>query len=324
MRLSRVLPALLIFTLSSVAIAYKMGFFEPWLKPMIIAAIDRGAVTNADELAKAIRDEVAKGARVINISVGFAAGSGDLEAAIKEAKAKNVVIVVAAGTGVTNAFRPDDLAAIYPQAYDDVIVVGAARSFDDTDMLMNHGDELDVVVLGDFEASTSTRIAAATVSTTVAMKLKVNSTDIVRTLVARAYNLESVRAMLRASSKAPTLNAGPGFSAVLSRLGFGAFDASAFLDASVEPLAARVYHNLDGGAQIELSSVSAIESLQPTLDCADKTMAEKAIVRAEALKKGRGRVIIERSGSEFSLKECVAKITAKCVGVADQRIQLSF
>lgn len=352
MRLSRALPALVLFALSGTVIAYKVGLFELWRKPVIVTIVDafdenadaaataaRGikieqavvencndckvhsvkiskssGVADPNDLAKAIRDAVAGNSRVITVTFGMMAGTPEIEAAIVEAKAKDVVVVTAAGTGIANPFRPDELSKIFPQAYADVVVVGAASSIEDTDMLMNHGDELDVMVLGDAANAASTSIAAAMVSGAVAAKLK----DLSK------YNVEEVRAMLRASSKMPALSAGPGFSAVLSRVGFGVFDAAVFLDASPEPIVSRVYRDHDGGAQIELSSVVSIESLATAIECVDQTMAVKAVVRNEVLKKGRGRIVIERSGPDFSLKDCRVKISAKQSGGQERKIEVSF
>jgi hypothetical protein len=371
MRLSRVVPALLIFAVASGAIAYKYGLLDFWLKPITVAVIDtgvdvgalgshlstepgynffdnnndvkdenghgtrvatllaqscsgckilpikiskNGSATRADDIAKAIRYALLKQARVINLSMGVTDNSPDLEASVLEAKSKNVVVVTAAGTGIHNPFRPEELAAVYPQGLAAVIVVGVARSLENTDMLMNHGDELDVVVTGQPSETFASSHAAASVSGAIARKIKGPF----------QYSPDELRAMLRSSSTAPNLKSGTAFNAALSRIGFGAFSESDFLEATVKNMTHRVYRDDFGGAQIEISAVNPIESIKTELICADKSMPSRAVVKMTVLKKGRGRVVIERLEPEFSISNCSCVVTANFQGGSTEKFEEKF
>nr|WP_232534387.1 type VII secretion-associated serine protease mycosin [Plantactinospora sp. KBS50] len=82
-----------------------------------------GEYVSPSTFASAIRRAVDDGAQVINLSLTLSTSGPDLEAAVKYARAHDVVLVAAAGNQHHDDGRPDPTP--YPAAYDGVIGVGA-------------------------------------------------------------------------------------------------------------------------------------------------------------------------------------------------------
>jgi type VII secretion-associated serine protease mycosin len=83
----------------------------------------RGNAVSPAGLAQAIDVAVASGAKVINMSIYFFAGSDVIRAAIERARRNDVVIIAAVGNAHKNEGGPD--AVTYPAAYDGVVGVGS-------------------------------------------------------------------------------------------------------------------------------------------------------------------------------------------------------
>ena len=86
-----------------------------------------------DELARGIRTAVKDGARVISMSIGYSAPSGEVRDAIQYAYAKGVVLVASSGNSGNNdtqhAKAGSSLAPVsFPAEYPGVISVGAVTS----------------------------------------------------------------------------------------------------------------------------------------------------------------------------------------------------
>lgn len=92
-------------------------------------------------IIKGIMFTVDKGAQIINLSLGGASQSKSVEAAIRYAQQRGVLIVAAAGN--SNSSLP-----FYPAAYDGVIGVSASTSEDDSWPMSNHGSYIDIAAPG--------------------------------------------------------------------------------------------------------------------------------------------------------------------------------
>ena len=107
----------------------------------------RGQGMGADTLAKAVEAAVEAKVAVINISSGVTVGSTALDAAILKAQAARIPVVVTAGTGIPNPFKPVELQDMQPQANLYAIVVGTARVARLPDLTSNYGGRMDFIVL---------------------------------------------------------------------------------------------------------------------------------------------------------------------------------
>ncbi len=108
---------------------------------------ERGEGMSADLLAQAIEAAIEAEVAVINVSLGVTVGSTALDAAILKAHASRIPVVVAAGTGIPNPFKPVELQDMHPQANLFSIVVGAARVARLPDLTSNYGARMDLIVL---------------------------------------------------------------------------------------------------------------------------------------------------------------------------------
>jgi membrane-anchored mycosin MYCP len=101
---------------------------------------------DAETMAKSIRDAVAKGARIINISSDTKDKADDLtlRSAVQDAVAKGALIVAAAG----NDGADGKSAKTYPAAYDGVLAVAASDRNDERAFFSQSGPFVDVAAPG--------------------------------------------------------------------------------------------------------------------------------------------------------------------------------
>jgi subtilisin family serine protease len=103
---------------------------------MPVKVMQAGGVANYSDVALGVYYAAAKGAEVINLSLGGYANSKSLQSAI-EAASQTSLIVAAAGDGNTNT-------PFYPAAYPQVLAVGGTTESDDRESSSNYGDWVDV------------------------------------------------------------------------------------------------------------------------------------------------------------------------------------
>jgi subtilisin family serine protease len=255
-----------------------------------------GGALRPDDLARAIRYAVEHHAQVINISLGVAAASQELRYAVAEAKQADVIIVAAAGVGVPNPFRPLRLETVYPQAYEDLIVVGSSERTDRPDDLQNFGDPLDLSVhqsrTGPNRSwSFGSSFAAGEISGYVARRLQAGG----------SLDLRSMRQLLRASTSAPPK---PDF----GRVGYGYFDASAFGQGRPEAVTHRIYRSPEG-VSVDFNARDEIEAVGGAWACAGSP-AQAPAPTENALRKGRARLLLPPPPAE----SCVLKVELKTAG----------
>ena len=280
------------------------------------------------DLAEGIRFAVAAGARVINISAGMTHGSDELKAAVAEAAARGVVIVAAAGTGISNPFRSDDLSKIYPQSYPELIVVGASRTLDEFDPIMNFGDALDLLVIGQPEDASGSSYAAAAVSGAVAEALRKSP----------GMSPATVRHLLRVSAQRPKSLwvPPPPLVDVPARLGFGAFQRVAFLDEVLrltgEPNTIERLRAPNGDTDFEVTLEKDVPALElPQWDCPHTPPAELYSLAGFALQKGRLRVVAKSGPAKYSdadrtaaVAGCAIKVWPKGANSSSPLVTLQF
>ena len=102
-----------------------------------------GQGTSAD-LTEGINYAANNGAEVINMSLGSSVDDEDVEEAIEDAYAANVVLVAAAGNDGIDL----DVTPIYPACYDEVICVSATDKSDTYTSYTNYGSAVDVAAPG--------------------------------------------------------------------------------------------------------------------------------------------------------------------------------
>lgn len=113
---------------------------------------DDGNATTTDIVA-AVEYAVDNGADVINLSLGSNGNDPLLLAAIKEARAQNIMVVAAAGNcalndePICNALTPPGR-MLYPAYNRETIAVGATSSSDTRASFSSYGPELDIVAPG--------------------------------------------------------------------------------------------------------------------------------------------------------------------------------
>ncbi len=116
------------------------------------------------------------GARVINLSLGFAASSPELERAIAEVSARGVTCVASAGNAGQQVM-------MFPAGYQEAIGVGSTNLLDQRSLFSNHGDNLVRIAApgegliapypgGRYAAAWGTSFSAPLVSGTVALMLQ--------------------------------------------------------------------------------------------------------------------------------------------------------
>lgn len=113
---------------------------------MIVKVTQPGGVANYSDIAAGIAYAAAKGAEVINLSLGGASDSATLRAAVAAASQTAVVV---GGAGNDNASAP-----FYPAAYDDALAVAGTDASDIKTATSNYGAWVDVTAPG--EAITTT------------------------------------------------------------------------------------------------------------------------------------------------------------------------
>ncbi len=287
-----------------------------------------GAGLTPKDLAAGIRFAVANGARIINISSGMTKGSAELEAAVAEASSRGVVVITAAGTGISNPFRSDELSKVYPQSYPEVIVVGAQSSLEQFDPIMNFGEALDLVVVGQPTDASGSSYAAAAVSGVVAEALRKSP----------GLAPATVRHLLRASAQRPRelWNPPPALSEIAMRLGFGAFDRNAFLheahrlSGSTDNVERFFSPNGDAVFEVTLDKdVAAVELAQ--WDCAKQPDPTLYSLSVYSLKKGRLRVLAKAGPGSHTQAEraaavadCAIKVWPKGASTGSPLVTLRF
>jgi subtilisin len=142
-----------------------------------VKILDSDKAGNAHWLAQGIAYAVARGARILNVSVNGDEVSAELEAAIRDAEAAGAVIVASAGNdGRDLGSRPS-----YPASYPEpaVVGVGATDARGRRAAFSNRGAGVDVTAPGDdilslgspgFAYRSGTSMAAAYVSATLALQ----------------------------------------------------------------------------------------------------------------------------------------------------------
>ncbi|MFQ5420969.1 MAG: S8 family serine peptidase, partial [Anaerolineae bacterium] len=133
-------------------------------RTMPVKVMQPSGVANYSDIAAGVAYAAAKGARVINLSLGGYANSRALQDAIAYAVSQNVVVV--GGAGNDNTSRP-----FYPAAYDDVIAVAGTTISDTRAAFSNYGpwvdlsapgeDILTTALGGDYVQNSGTSMAAA-------------------------------------------------------------------------------------------------------------------------------------------------------------------
>jgi subtilisin family serine protease len=111
---------------------------DVWILP--IKVLDDNGDGTSQSLTRGIQEAVARGARVINLSLGgYFLGSGD-QAVLDEARAAGVVLVAAAGN--------DGSELSYPAAYPPLLAVGATDRDGEPAFYSNRGVNLDLMAPG--------------------------------------------------------------------------------------------------------------------------------------------------------------------------------
>jgi len=95
------------------------------------------------DVAEGIDFAVARGAKVVNMSLGGSQGPAFLLEAIRRARAAGVVLVASAGNGAEEADFPGDV--LFPARYPGVLAVGATAFSDRRASYSNFGPGLDVM-----------------------------------------------------------------------------------------------------------------------------------------------------------------------------------
>lgn len=154
------------------ALARRILELCPRCRLLPIAVTREGPGITPQVLASAIDRARRAGARVINVSLGLDQGSSALERSVREASSAAIPVVVAAGVGIDNPFRPGKLSDLYPQAYRDTLVVAWVDSRGRPDPGANFGDRILAAVAsrpaGEWSGSS---VAAAELSGALAREL---------------------------------------------------------------------------------------------------------------------------------------------------------
>ncbi len=112
-----------------------------------IDVFDRGWGASDYAIAEGILEAVRSGARVINMSLGGPMPSPIIEDAVKQAVARNVVIIAAAGNDATDWTN-------YPAGYEGVISVGSTNKYKKLSSYSSFGPSVDIVAPGEEVYST--------------------------------------------------------------------------------------------------------------------------------------------------------------------------
>ncbi|WP_425144754.1 S8 family serine peptidase [Deinococcus sp.] len=183
-------------------------------------------------VAKAISWATAKGATIINLSLGSSSSSSVVQDAIKAATAKNVVVVTSAGNGNLDKLT---FPASLSSSFSNLLSVGSVDANDVKSSFSNYSKDLEVMAPGEnvyapapgnlMAAWSGTSMSAPMVSGGLALALgqplKVSVSGLLQIGARSSYNIYGV-----------PLNA-----PYMGKLGFGRLDLAAFLTQaqSVEP-----------------------------------------------------------------------------------------
>ncbi|MFD6441037.1 Ig-like domain-containing protein [Peribacillus sp. NPDC060186] len=119
---------------------YSMQGINPVAKIMPVKVLDSSGYGDMEKIALGIKYAVDHGAKVINLSLG-GGYSRTIEYALKDAAAKNVMVVVASGNDGMEGLS-------YPASSKYVISVGATNALDLVSDYSNYGAKLDMVAPG--------------------------------------------------------------------------------------------------------------------------------------------------------------------------------
>ncbi|MFJ7755448.1 Ig-like domain-containing protein [Peribacillus muralis] len=119
---------------------YSMQGINPLAKIMPVKVLDSSGYGDNEKIALGIKYAVDKGAKVINLSLG-GEYSRTIEYALKDAAAKNVMVIVASGNDGMEALS-------YPASSKYAISVGATNALDLVSDYSNYGFQLDMVAPG--------------------------------------------------------------------------------------------------------------------------------------------------------------------------------
>jgi subtilisin family serine protease len=142
-----------------------------------VKVLDSRKSGNAHWLAQGIQYAVARGARILNVSVNGDGVSAELEGAIRAAEAAGAVIVASAGNDGRDLGARPSYPISFPEA--SVIGVGATDARGERAAFSNHGAGVDITAPGDdilslgrpgFAYRSGTSMAAAYVSATLALE----------------------------------------------------------------------------------------------------------------------------------------------------------
>jgi thermitase len=119
----------------------------PAAKVLAIRVLDAQGSGSLSDIADGVLEAVKRGAKIINMSLGGDSDGQTLRAAIAEATAAGVLVVVAAGNDNTSR-------ATYPAAYPGVLAVGATTASDQRASFSNYGTYVGIAAPGDRILST--------------------------------------------------------------------------------------------------------------------------------------------------------------------------
>ncbi len=120
---------------------------NPYVKILPVDVFDRGWGATDYSIAQGIDYAVAKGAKVINMSLGGPFTSPIIEESVKKAIDKGVVVVAAAGNEASDWVS-------YPAGYEGVISVGSINKEKKLSYYSNYGTSVDIVAPGEEVYST--------------------------------------------------------------------------------------------------------------------------------------------------------------------------
>lgn len=116
------------------------GFNNDLVEVMVVGTSEEGFLYSAD-IAHAIKYSTENGAKVINMSFGGLGRDRVIEAAVKDAYNKGVVLVAAAGNNASNSFTS-------PSDFKEVISVNSSNEYDKANYWSDYGKYKDVTAPG--------------------------------------------------------------------------------------------------------------------------------------------------------------------------------
>jgi hypothetical protein len=257
----------------------------PACKILPLKIAKHGAGVRAKELTAAFRYAIDHDARIINMSFGITEDSPDLRSAVSEAAEHGIVVITAAGIGISNPFRPTELSKVYPQAYPEALVIGIAEG-SQPDPAQNFGNELDLSVPKTAEIGSSS-FAVAMVSG-ITGKLSES----------HRYKPDAIRRILRGNAR-QLKNA-----ADIARLGYGLLEPSSKLTLSAKDPDYRVYPQ-GKGFLVDFNSDEKIAAIDLEWRCPDGKKREGTTVK---LLGDKGRAQIETGPSSDPACRLVSRL----------------